>query len=121
MPIGNPIQFPGQQGPGLGAAGATRGNALMPSRPTRNYGGGAGQIVSNPWGAQTTVKKGDPMPSGPGKYGFGENPFTGFSPQNKAEADAQTDVNTPQGKLLKQQIEEYRRNLMQQQQQQQQM
>lgn len=113
MPLGNPIQqSSGSRGAGTGAAGATRGNTEQPWRPTRGYGGGAGQILTNAWGAKTSRPAGGPMPSGTGAYGFGQNPFTGYSPQSKADADAQMDLSKPQGQLLKQQIEEYRRNLM---------
>ena len=94
MPLGNPIQSPG---PGA-----------MPWTPTRNYGGGAGKVYTNPWGAKTTVAKGGAMPQGD----FGTQPFTGYKPKSKAEADTFLDERAPQGQMLKQQIEEYRRNLM---------
>lgn len=105
MPLGNPIQSPG---PGA-----------MPYTPTRNYGGGAGKIMSNPWGAKTAVPKGAPMPYGAGKYGFGEAPKDEYGfpmamdPQNKGEADNLLNPQSPQGQGLKTQIEAMRRRLLQ--------
>lgn len=105
MPLGNPTQAP--------APGA------MPWSPTRNYGGGAGKIMSNPWGAKTAVPKGAPMPQGPGQNGFGQDPFTGFSPRSKKESDEYMDPKSPTGQLLQQRIEAYRRELMKNQKQEQ--
>jgi hypothetical protein len=89
--------------------------------PSRGYGGGAGTVYTNPWGAKTTVPKGGAVPSGPGKYGFGEvpqelrdmfGPLAGTDPQSAADANARTDLKTPQGQALKDMISAYRRNLM---------
>ena len=82
----------------------------MPWTPTRSYGGGAGKVYTNPWGAKTTVAKGGAAPQGD----FGTQPFTGYKPKSKAESDLFTDQRTPQGQMLKQQIEEYRRRMLQQ-------
>jgi hypothetical protein len=96
----------------------------MPWTPTRSYGGGAGKVYTNPWGAKTTVAKGGAAPVGPGKYGFGEvpkelrdmfGPMAGTDPQSAAEGNARTDLRTPQGQALKDMIAAYRRNLMQSQ------
>lgn len=99
MPLGNPTPSP--------AIGS------QPWVPTRSYGGGAGKVFTNPWGAKTTAPKGTPMPPDD----FGTHPFTGYKPKSKAESDALLDQNTPQGQMLKQQIETYRRELMKNQRQ----
>lgn len=116
MPLGNPIQAQGQRGYG-GGAGASRSYTGQPWTPTSNYGGGAGQILTNPWGAKTTRPKGAPMPQGTGQFGFGQDPFTGYSPQSKKESDEYMDPKSPTGQLLQQRIENYRRELMKKQQQ----
>jgi hypothetical protein len=82
----------------------------MPWNATRNFGGGDGKIYTNPWGAKTSVAKGGAMPQGD----FGTQPFTGYKPKSKAEADTFLDERAPQGQMLKQQIEEYRRRMLQQ-------
>ena len=106
MPLGNPTQaFPSQ------------GTAQYV--PTRNYGGGAGKIVSNPWGSKTAVPTGSPMPRGSGQYGFGESPKDEYGrpmvmdPRNKAEADNLLNHQKPEGQYLKNSIEAMRRRLLQ--------
>jgi hypothetical protein len=98
MPLGNPTQS--------SAPGA------MPWMPTRSYGGGAGKVYTNPWGAKTTVAKGGAAPVGPGQNGFGQDPFTGFSPRSKKESDAYIDPRNASGKVLQQRIQAYREQLM---------
>ena len=114
MPLGNPTPSP--------APGS------QPWVPTRSYGGGAGKIMSNPWGAKTAVPKGAPMPSGIGKGGYGEvpqeikdafGPFAPKDPQSKAEADNLLNPNSQAGSAFKDQIAALRRRLMQSQGQQQ--
>ena len=105
MPLGNPIQA---SGPGA-----------MPYTPTRRYGGGAGTVYTNPWGAKTAVPKGGPVPQGPGRFGFGAAPTDEYGtpmamdPQSKAETDNLMNPQSPQGQGLKTQIDAMRRRLLQ--------
>jgi hypothetical protein len=95
----------------------------MPWNATRNYGGGAGKIYTNPWGAKTTAPKGAPMPTGTGKYGFGEipeelrrmfGPLAGTDPKSAAEAKNKLDLSKPEGQAFNDQIAAYRRRMLQQ-------
>lgn len=98
MPLGNPTPFP--------APGS------QPWTPTKSYGGGAGTVYTNPWGAKTAVPKGGAIPRGPGQYGFGQDPFSGYSPKSKKEADEYIDPKNMTGQVLQQRIENFRRELL---------
>jgi len=85
MPIGNPMQLPG--------------TSMSGWRPSQKFGGGAGTLFRNAYGASTPVTPGTQQPQG-----FGINPITGAPVGSQAEAKLLTDPNSPQGKGLMQQI-----------------